>query len=561
MFALILHSSPVGRPFAVSENIRYALCRREPSFGLLGTPGTSAPDGVPLKSVGVVPYDKIYSQISVDFLRHHVEGNTRLPTLRRALHDTAGNLDPISLLQGTSLLATSPPTVVSCSIGGQTTSPRRGSTLRQRKINNVVARVLHAKVCQGFADNGPGAHMAALRGQDDRTPLSGDTLTGHHGGSSVGGKPKEDGARGSDTSASLHLQHEDVRGQHPTSVCSTTAVFVRSKQWGQRHPDRAQPQRQPLKDSSSFLGFHQVSLMGGKRPRPPTACEKIKYEQAGSKRSAATKMVRIAQSPHLRHCDTRRTNGKAECAAEDNQPHSREGKRVKSPASVANQRQHQGIGGLVQGEKARKNPPSGVSANLATTPWKGISLETSSPRVRNTTSREWKTTHSPAADRKLRPDNTQRHLYPCQAPRWFAAAEEDDEKKGGLLGTAESDPLPASLETRALATVTTKGGKSSASGLAAPIAQPVEGVTQPLSVVAVWSRPSSQGETARKDESPPRADAVSPRAVRSSGDTAEGLTAVGSDCQELSRPQHSKTPDCRETGPTEAPLERGAVCR
>lgn len=291
--------------------------------------------------------------------------------------------------------------------------------------------------------------------------------------------------------------------------------------------------------------------MGGKRQRPLTAGEKIKYEEAGSGRSAATKMVRIAQSPQRRHCDARRTNGKAEeRAEEDNQSQSREGKRVASPASAAKQGHRLGTGGPVQEEMARKKPPSdGVSANLVTTPSKVVSPETPSL----------------ADDTKLRPpDNSQRHLYPCQARRWFAAAEPPEDEKIGLLGTAaERGSSPASPETRALATVTTKGGHGGAPGSAAPGVQPVEGVPQPLSVVAVWSRPPSQRETARKDESlPPRAGVSGPSAVRSSVDTtAEGPPAIGSDCHEISRPLHSTTPGFREAGPSEAPLERGAVCR
>lgn len=457
-------------------------------------------------------------------LCYHVGANNSTNP-KRLLHDTTGNLDPISCLQGTSFLVTSPPTAGTCSIGRRTASARGGSTLRRRKTNNTGAPIPHVHVSHaGFAGDGPGAD----------TTLWDDTLTCQHG----------------DTPASLHI-HKNVRG-HATSATSKT-VFVRSKQWGKRSPNWAQPQRQAANKSGS-LGVHRVALAGGKRQGPATASERTKYEQACSRHSVPAKIVRVAQSSQRRRCNTRRTNRKVEGAA-GNQFQSREGTCVESPgtATVANEGQHQNTGPL-EGGKARL-VPSAASASLVT-PSMEVPSETSYPCNRNATSIEWRVEPSPAAYSKLRPDDSQRHLYRHQAPRWFtsaaaatAATPEKEGEKKRLLAADESDYLLVSTDTRATTTVATKV-EHGTPGSTASVVRPAEGVPQPLSVVAVWSRPPSQMETARKSDSS-REGAINPREVGWDVGAAE----------ELSLPINSKTADFRGTKTTEAPLERDASCR
>lgn len=458
----------------------------------------------------------------------------------RLYNDTAGNLDPSSSVQGISILAGLPRTTRIRSIGGRTASPRGGSMMRQHKNKNIGAPIQHGKISQDFAGNGPGAIAAAPRG-GDHTPLSGNTWRCRHSGSSGDGKKEQDRARGGDASASIHSQKK--------------TVFVRSKQWGQRRPDWTESQRQGANESG-LLGVHPLALMGGKRQRPPAAGERAEYGRAASRRSTATKMVRIAQSSERHHGATRRTNGEARDAAEGNQSQPREGERVESPAIVADE-------GPVQGEKAGKMP-SAVSASLVSPPMV-VSPERLSPCIRYATSMECRIAPSPVADSKLRPDNSQRRLYHRQAPRWCAEAAEGKTNRPettegtGLLATEDSISLPASsADTRLPATVATKMENSAAPGSAVAVTQPAERVPQPLSVVAVWSRRSSQREDTRKNESSSRAGVNSPRAAGWRVGATEGLSTVGSDYQELSGPLHSATLPCRETGTAEAPFDSGA---
>lgn len=393
----------------------------------------------------------------------------------------------------------SPTTTTTATTATNTDNSEHGGT---RSNNNNINK--HDQITAGHSHR----DTAAVPRGRDCTALEISTWKCQQDPSCGTGGSRQERAKVGDASPPAQLQ---TNGACDTSY-SSSIVFVRSKQWGVRHPNRTDSFRiAPAEDG--VLRAHQLHVSGGKRQRPFVANESSTCGRAARRRSASTEAFQ-----RQRTYDTAgRNEGKTGNIGGDDRNRPLELSTFSASADGAGQGQGQGQGPTKR-EKAVKTPSdtstSLVSPSAAASPERP---SRSSPPIR------WRIVPPPSGS-KLRP-GSRRWLHRGRSPCWSASTAGAEKLQ---LSRDIEPPVAAKIESGTSASV-------------ASVVTPERRVPQPLSVVAVWARTSSLRWAARNTEATSRAGG---RYSKTMG------VRVGRACEGLQDPQVATATECAQIGRT-----------
>lgn len=444
------------------------------------------------------------------------------PLQTLCLRVSVGKLDPNESLQAVSILHTSPRAAGVYSFSESPSSPGRGNAMpRSHRANPRGSSNRRNGIGgdSGKENNGNAEHDRSSNNEDCAAWVRsnnwhGSTESSPRRPAKGGGlRPEAYASLSDDSFTSQHCSGGVLGGggrwdenRQRTAVevnpgCSMSSTFfVRSKQWGRRHPERTEF-RLGETDSSVVLDVCRLAVAGGKRARLTASSERQRVGQraAGGRTSSGLDFVagtsNVQWLQHQDRCTT--TSGYG-----DSGRHHRNAASALSPAVAAGSSP-----GLVEGQGVGQDSPARLPENCSF-----LSLPDTVATLAGNDCAGSETLYVPHPQSKLRPDGDPRLLQPRGVPRWFSTAEGAETtpashhsglsaaEKGGALEVAINTMTSAALATRTDNNVPAPAATSAV----APPAASSTGVPQPLSVVAVWSRGSPPQTT------PPRAKSGSP---------------------------------------------------
>lgn len=312
------------------------------------------------------------------------------------------------------------------------------TTTKNNSENNGSNSNRNIQLGQNISGNGHEDTAAPPQGEDNST-LPNSAWTCQNDPSNGNGNDKHERAAVGDISASTQL---NIKRRRARSFTSTT-VFVRSRQWGMRRPNRTESFRRAATEDD-MLSVHQLAVSGGKRQPSFVVNKSSTYSRAAWRRSTSTETFQYRR----KHGATARNDGRTGDSGKD----SRNRLELSFPSTSAAGAGH--TQGLVERERAVKTP----SATRASLVEPSVSIGPEKPSRDFYSVRRRKV--DPPAGSKLRPDS-RRWLYHNRPLCWPASANATTR-----LHKTKGNGLPATVVRHALVAADTENGTSASAASA-----------------------------------------------------------------------------------------------